>query len=64
MTTEITFLESIIESLELAEEGHLPFPLDSVQGFNEAGVLSNDTGAVVHLANGETFYITIQKKGE
>ena len=64
MTAE-TLLDSLIESLGVAdEEGDLPFALDSVQGFNEAGVLTNDTGAVLHLANGETFYITIQKKGE
>ena len=37
-------------------------PVIGLNTFEEAGVLTNDSGFVVNFQSGDTFYITIQKK--
>lgn len=54
---EHEFTEALQNVLE--NEASELLPISSVRSFREAGVMTNNNGLVVRLANGEEFQITV-----
>lgn len=55
-TTETEMQELLIEALDIMED-----PISSIETYEEAGVMTSNTGIVVKLNNGSEFQITIVK---